>query len=466
MVKEQPEIQYNPIEEPHKYLYQKIKASTLFQDSRILCTLFKRIGSLAQKIDIFFPFIWMSLIFYGQIKFQQSSSHCLDSITGCFSKYRSSIDEFSDYLTGALIYPLMMMIVFVWALLTKKKFMMYLGTTSVFFLWFSMNLKSDGWYDDLSNGTQTIVNAAMILFFIAILYYMITIVIMLRFSKLGILWLVLTSCFFLNFLYQRTINSCYPYMHKSLDKWTPMEDSTSCVFKKNPICFHETFRGWSYYLQALSPHEDCSTQRQEEISVYKKTAGKTKIVSLPLVTKLDRTNILYEDNLFDAVHDDLQSVSLDDIQKSDREVFYDFRKDPQGEVIIRLKPIKEEPMPQNERFPSILHISLVGVSRLSFYRNFPKTFEYLQTFTSTGKSKNSIFEFFKLHSASGWNEPVVRNLMFGKWDTKTQVQEKLSTKFKKAGYVTGVSHDYCNNNAQTTSGRLLKIISRYWCPCF
>jgi len=46
-----------------------------------------------------------------------------------------------------------MMIVFVWALLTKKKFMMYLGTTTVFFLWFSMNLKSDGWYDDLSNGT-------------------------------------------------------------------------------------------------------------------------------------------------------------------------------------------------------------------------------------------------------------------------------------------------------------------------
>ena len=154
---------------------------------------------------------------------------------------------------------------------------------------------------------------------------------------------------------------------------------------------------------------------------FKKAAGKSKIVSLPLVTKLDRINFLNEHNLFDQMHTNLESITEEEIPKSEREIFFDFRNDPKGKVIINLKPIKPEPMAQSERFPSILHISLVGVSRLSFYRNFPKTFEYLKTFTSSGNSQNTAFEFFKLHSASGWNEPVMRNLMLGQWNNNVKV---------------------------------------------
>ena len=95
----------------------------------------------------------------------------------------------------------------------------------------------------------------------------------------------------------------------------------------------------------------------------------------------------------------------------EREVFYDFRKDPvEGEMVIKLKDLSKKYKFENidNEHPNILNIFIDTVSRQRFHRRYKKVSKFLKKYHFSENKKLRVYEFFRLHSQRGFTAP---NLM-------------------------------------------------------
>ena len=85
----------------------------------------------------------------------------------------------------------------------------------------------------------------------------------------------------------------------------------------------------------------------------------------------------------------------------EREVFYDFRRDPiEGEMIIKLKDLSKNHEFKNldNDHPNILNIFIDTVSRQRFHRRYSKVSKFLKKYHFSENKKMRVYEFFRLHS--------------------------------------------------------------------
>ena len=143
----------------------------------------------------------------------------------------------------------------------------------------------------------------------------------------------------------------------------------------------------------------------------------------------------------------IKGVTPEEMETGNEEVFVDFRKNKNGEIVIKLKDISASKtiLDEDENYTSILRIFVDTISRPRFYRRFPKTKDFLRQFApSKGKSK-SIYEFFRLHSIKGFTAPNLVGSLYGFGGVK-HMMKRIDSYADQRGYVTGMARDICNYN--------------------
>jgi len=133
-----------------------------------------------------------------------------------------------------------------------------------------------------------------------------------------------------------------------------------------------------------------------------------------------------------------QEETEDSLEKGDREVFIDFRKDFMGEFIMKVRNLKEKD-------PFIV-VFVDTVSRNNFHRKFKNTKKLLQKYNYRLKKELRLYEYFRMHSIRGYTFPNLFASTYGVpyLDSWTDNHlKRIESYAKEAGYITGMTSDCC-----------------------
>ena len=101
------------------------------------------------------------------------------------------------------------------------------------------------------------------------------------------------------------------------------------------------------------------------------------------------------------------------------------------------------------KYQNILIMFLDTVSRVHFYRKFPKTIEFLEQFSkyeNNPKKKNmTIFQYFKYNSLNSFTDPNLRAAYYGAKFNGRGIH--FAKYFKQKGYIIGRVNTYCEKES-------------------
>ena len=138
------------------------------------------------------------------------------------------------------------------------------------------------------------------------------------------------------FYFKRVHYSCSS-MNDSIMKGYEYQDMESqCKWNTSQICWHNTL--YNVFEPIHWFRSDCRTIGTD-LRQHKKAAGKSKIMAFPDTGTLPYDIRTYYRKAQEWVMDNLTSAEPEDLKKGEKEVFIDFRKFEEGELIIRLKDI-------------------------------------------------------------------------------------------------------------------------------
>lgn len=148
-------------------------------------------------------------------------------------------------------------------------------------------------------------------------------------------------------------------------------------------------------------------------------------------------------------------VTEEEMKNGEQEVFVDFRKKKEGEILIKLKDLshKRKLLPEDNDNLSILRIFVDTISINRFYRRFPKTRKFLEQYIPSKNKNKAIYEFFRLHSIKGFTAPNLVASVYGFGDVKKRMR-RIDSYASKRGYITGMTRDICNYNEVGAKGSL------------
>ena len=153
--------------------------------------------------------------------------------------------------------------------------------------------------------------------------------------------------------------------------------------------------------------------------------------------------------------DQAKTISEEEILKSDREIFFDYRFDKiEGTTIIKLRDLsktekyKDHFLPHDKEYPNMLNIFLDTVSRARFHRNLHKVAEFLKKYHFSFKKNKLVYEFFRLHSNRGYTSPNLMGQTYGEYDHAydLNVLKRIEHYAHEEGYITGITMDFCEAN--------------------
>ena len=150
------------------------------------------------------------------------------------------------------------------------------------------------------------------------------------------------------------------------------------------------------------------------------------------------------------------------MENNDEEIFIDFRKSEQGELVIKLKDLKpRDPKVKNrvkkldDKHKNVLMIFIDTLSRNEFHRKYPKTRKIMKKYLHLNKSpKIRAYEFFRLHSIRSYTFPNIFGSSYGVLyqDWNQPKLKRIESYAKDAGYITGMGVDMCSYSESEVRG--------------
>lgn len=239
-----------------------------------------------------------------------------------------------------------------------------------------------------------------------------------------------------------------------------MQPYMNCMFKSPSICWHDMIQGIYKPIFWFDSRQDCRLQGSGDLAVYKRAAKSTKIVSLPLTNKFSFQEQYYQDKLLDKVTNDMQSATQEEINNGEREVFYDFRTNPNGEVIIKLRDLSKTKefegkfLPHNDDFPNVLNIFIDTVSRNRLYRQLPNLVNFFRKYIPENEKTKMVYEYFRMHSIQPFTETNLKASLYGTDNPKVH-SKRIDTEYRESGYVTGETYNSCSTSAKFTNCKII-----------
>jgi len=411
--------------------------------------------NMRRLIEGFLVIIWLLLTFVILFSFNNLIKVCPHDLLKCMDLLRFSF--------GNIVYPNVMIslchfAIFCTAFCCKFKFTRVFGYIVWGFNFVMINYGKNGFMADFDLAIRTIFNYLFgVWISLFIVWYCIN-KIMKWNLKIGIMSLVIFLLYASYFLYSRLFNSCSKYYTASLDPSVLQNDSyTSCKFQKPSICYHYLIDGIYKPLYWFTTMNSCSYGRNiEEASIYRRIAKSNKIVATPRLSDYDYDTMYFSDLLYDALPKMSKPTTPSELANSTYEVFFDFRNDPLGKVIIKLRDITKTPEYKNEfkdhdkDHPNVLHVFIDTVSRHRILRKFPQTVEWFRKYLPNKKAGKTSYEFVKMHAIKGYTAPNLEASFYGTTRVGTH-SKRASTEFRESGYVTGDAYNYCATNPFTYS---------------
>lgn len=183
-------------------------------------------------------------------------------------------------------------------------------------------------------------------------------------------------------------------------------------------------------------------------------------MSYPLVTKFPYEVKNQQYKFKNKIRAGMQSETEESFKNGEREVFIDFRKDPEGEFVLKLRNLKETDPEVKERVKpldddnyNVLMIFIDTLSRANFHRKYHQTKELLQKYHYLKKKKLRAYEYFRLHSIRGYTFPNLFASTYGVpyADSWTNDHLKRIDHYaKEKGYIVGMTSDCCTYTESET----------------
>lgn len=233
------------------------------------------------------------------------------------------------------------------------------------------------------------------------------------------------------------------------------ETGNECGWKKSSICWHYVVQ--DVYWPIFWGQEDCSfeTTDMSKYHTFLARFKKKNIVGLGNGHNLKYKELIYHDVLQLHILFDLRALDESQLEKDDREIYYDFRKDKvEGETLVKLRDLTKTKKyansfkNHNNEYPNILNIFIDTISRQRFHRRFPKTRKFLEKYHYSLKKEKLVYEFFRLHSIRGFTWPNLMSQTYGNHFNvkKGPEMKRIEHYASDRGYVTGLAFDVCVGN--------------------
>jgi hypothetical protein len=154
-----------------------------------------------------------------------------------------------------------------------------------------------------------------------------------------------------------------------------------------------------------------------------------------------------------------------DLESSQSELFLDFRKNPLGEAIIKVKDrtktnptLKQRLKDTDEDHPNVLNIFVDTVSRDRIWRKYKRMVQVLADIKNNKDIKAEVYEHKMLFSIGGWTMPNKSAWFYGSEAYKGKMKPSSDKKSENyyqnmkatwnyaqdQGYITGFSNDLCD----------------------
>jgi hypothetical protein len=212
-------------------------------------------------------------------------------------------------------------------------------------------------------------------------------------SKLLLLGLVLSLMALASLFYQlRVVSSCNHLYDSLHPDYVYSETGSECKWLRPKICWHYAIQG--VYKPLFWGRSECN-QYSTDLSLHRQKSGLTGIMSYPLSTKVEPEKRIYYTALQSSIISNLAESSQNEIDNGEKEVFIDFRNKPDGEVVIKLRDIRNSNPNHNllthdKDHMNVLHLFVDTVSRQRFFRKFKQTASLLKDYHFTNKKKTCL----------------------------------------------------------------------------
>ena len=153
------------------------------------------------------------------------------------------------------------------------------------------------------------------------------------------------------------------------------------------------------------------------------------------------------------IHERFQSETQESMLANDREVFIDFRTKPEGELVIKIKNMKEKSKEVKERVKpwdkdnlNVLMLFIDTLSRSNFHRKYKDTKKILKKYNFRNQASSRLYEFFRLHSIKSYTFPNLIASSYGIPDSDAmpkKYRKRINRYAEEQGYVTAFAADFC-----------------------
>lgn len=396
---------------------------------------------------------WIVLYKLGSNFYMKAVKKCDSDFITCIDKLR--IYDIPVWIANCIFFAISVFLIIASAYIIQNTLMRGLGILLAVIIIYDLNNVEGSKFEI---GTIIVTNYALGL--LAFLFLLLVGLIKLRKrnKKIGNTFISLTIFLILLFVYQRTINSCRNFDKVRLDPEVSFGDNPVCPFSRTKlICWHDLIDGIFKPIEFFDADFDCQVQSTDDSPLYRKAAKSSKLLSVPRVHEFEYEDWFFMDLLQKNIEEHVTPIGPSEIKESKREVFYDFRKEKEGQVIINLKSRMEEQEISkrvldlgNEDF-NVLHIFLDTVSRNRFYKILPKTADFLRRFTPSKRKSKAVYEFFRMHAIRGYTEPNLKASEYGT-DSPSRGFDRISSHYRSKGFITGYAKNYCSITEKMTYG--------------
>ena len=222
----------------------------------------------------------------------------------------------------------------------------------------------------------------------------------------------------------------------------------NCELPEPKVCFYDLTNNW-FDLSSLLNKNDCSKVRNN-IPILQEPADFIAYPKTQHFLRYEKNFEVYQKNILaqmkkineSQINDERHEVVLDQRNDEKKILINVFRNES---LIKRSQTILNNPDSPRPIAQNILMVFIDSVSRQHFARKLSKTYEWLENHYQNKTSPHESFQFFKYHTSAAHTVPNMMRIFYGTDYDHANNSYPLSLKFKKQGYITAKSNNYCGS---------------------
>lgn len=387
--------------------------------------------------------VLLSLAFY---QWYQSLGSCEDDITECVQKLKREVPRIMMHVVKFCLFTFALLI---FAMRQKDVLSRRIGVGSVVAVYAYIGMTSKGF--STQDHSQVNMAVAFIVFglLIAVTGLCLCLARLWKRSKKVVFFLVL--CIFGSawaFYRVRVVPSCRHLNDSLHPDFTYSDSGTECKWLQPTVCWHYAIKG--LYKPIFWGRSRCD-QYATDLSLHRMRSAPSGIISYPQSNQIDYDYRTYLTRFQNEINSKIARSTQEEIDSGDKEVFIDFRRVPEGEVILKLRDLRKKSpglnlLPHDKDHLNILHLFVDTVSRQRLFRRFTKTAEILKDYHFTKNKKIRSYEFFRFHAIVPWTSYNLISSVYGSIDGLSSEKKRIESFAKDRGYVTGFTNNFCQPN--------------------